>query len=236
MKLPTMYERLNNKHMTQVEKIQRKTYQEIIKNIHVSDSMHLLSYSCGDGIWDYLSAISNPKIRKITATDIVPQPVRKSDEELIRSVVDWNFVQVKPDENLPFPDKSFDIVIHHDVIEHTAKPYLMLKEQYRVLREDGVLIVGTPNLFRPANLVKLISGKLVFPVKIGYYEEIGDYVHIQEFHEQHLKLLLEEVGFSITKIWHCYFGIFPLKLQFSEYPKSQLGKSLCHYILVEAKK
>jgi 2-polyprenyl-3-methyl-5-hydroxy-6-metoxy-1,4-benzoquinol methylase len=230
MHLPTLVERLNNPHMTDIEKTVRKTHIEFIKSIKTSDTMHLLSVSCGDGIWDYLSAISNPAIKNITATDIVDNPVRSSDQAFLLSVVSWKFQKVMPESPLPFDNESFDIVMHHDVIEHTYKPYLFLEEQFRVLKKGGFLLLGTPNLFRPANLAKLLLGKLTFPIKIGYYEEIGDYIHIQEFHQQQLSLMLQEIGFSIVTIRHCYWGIFPLRIKFSDFPKSQLGKSLCHYL------
>lgn len=236
MNLPSIKERLYNKNISQLEIAQREAHIEIISSIHLSDDMHILSYSCGNGIWDYLSALYNPFIKKITATDIVPNPVRSDDQNLLNTLVKWEFIQVKPEDFLPFSDKNFDIVIHHDVIEHSKKPYLMIKEQYRVLKEGGILIVGTPNIFRPANVIKLITGRLSFPEKIGYYKEIGDYIHIQEFHEQQLKILLEEVGFKILIIKYCYFGIHPLRINISKFPKSDIGKRFCHYLLFVAQK
>jgi 2-polyprenyl-3-methyl-5-hydroxy-6-metoxy-1,4-benzoquinol methylase len=77
---------------------------------------------------------------------------------------------------LPFDPQSFDLIIHQDVIEHTGKPYMFLSEQYRVLRKGGSLVFGTPNLFRPATILKLFSGRLEFPYALGTNEGLGDLV------------------------------------------------------------
>ena len=46
---------------------------------------------------------------------------------------------------LPFVDGSFDVVVSFETIEHVADPPSALGEFRRVLTEDGLLIVSTPN-------------------------------------------------------------------------------------------
>jgi ubiquinone/menaquinone biosynthesis C-methylase UbiE len=192
-----------------------------------------LSVSTGDGLSDYF-VFSNTKgtVKKIIATDIVDNPVDKEGQKLLKKLGDWEFKKVGAEKPLPFSDEYFDLVFHQDVVEHVKKPYLFLSEQYRVLKKGGTLILGTPNLFRPANIVKILIGKLHFPLKIGYNEEIGDYIHIQEFNEFQLKNMLEEVGFKNIDIKNCYFVIWPLRITFSLYPKGKIGRGMCHYLMV----
>jgi len=47
--------------------------------------------------------------------------------------------------DLPFPDKSFDVVVAMEVLEHVDDVDLALKNISRVLRDDGVFIMSTPN-------------------------------------------------------------------------------------------
>lgn len=44
--------------------------------------------------------------------------------------------------NLPFPDKSFDIVFSFDAFEHVSMPEKMLSEARRVLKPNGKLIMS----------------------------------------------------------------------------------------------
>lgn len=47
--------------------------------------------------------------------------------------------------NLAFPDAAFDFVFYHHVIEHVSDPARSVVEIARVLKDGGVLHVGTPN-------------------------------------------------------------------------------------------
>ena len=130
---------------------------------------------------------------EVTATDIVDCPISLEYQDFLKSNCKWQFVKVEAEKSLPFEENIFDLVIHQDVIEHVLKPYQFINEQQRVLKSGGFLLFGTPNLLRPANIIKLMLGKLRFPVKIGSNAEIGDYIHIQEFNEWNLRILVEEV-------------------------------------------
>ena len=48
--------------------------------------------------------------------------------------------------NLPFKDDSFDTVISSQVLEHVEKPWIMIKEIRRVLKENGTCILTAPFL------------------------------------------------------------------------------------------
>jgi ubiquinone/menaquinone biosynthesis C-methylase UbiE len=47
--------------------------------------------------------------------------------------------------NLPYPDKSFDLVLCIDVLEHTQMPEKVLSEIKRVTNEFGFIIIHVPN-------------------------------------------------------------------------------------------
>lgn len=51
-------------------------------------------------------------------------------------------------EDLQFSDDSFDVLTMYEVIEHLPDPVSMLKECHRILKPNGVLLVGTGNTDR----------------------------------------------------------------------------------------
>jgi SAM-dependent methyltransferase len=55
-------------------------------------------------------------------------------------------VRPMPFDVLPFEDQSFDSILLDNVLEHIIDPYPLLKEIKRVMRSDGVLVIGVPGL------------------------------------------------------------------------------------------
>jgi ubiquinone/menaquinone biosynthesis C-methylase UbiE len=50
-------------------------------------------------------------------------------------------------ENLPLKDKSFDLILLFEVLEHSINPTDLIKEIYRVLKPGGLLFLTVPNRF-----------------------------------------------------------------------------------------
>ena len=51
--------------------------------------------------------------------------------------------------SLPFPDRTFDTVLSHAVIEHVAEPGAYLREARRVMRPDGRMFLQTAPYLSP---------------------------------------------------------------------------------------
>jgi len=215
---------------------QRKSFTDFLEGIKLNSKSKVLSISTGDGIWDYIILSRYKNITTLIATDIVDNPVKKADIKLLKSLGNWKFEKIKPETALPFRSNEFDLVYHFDVIEHVEKPYMFLQEQYRILKHGGSIILNTPNILRPTNILKMFIGKLYFPYNIGKFEKIGDYIHIQEFTEWTLIQMLKEVGFQNIKVTPVFFGIFPLNIKISLLPKTGIGRILCHCFTIIAEK
>ena len=97
------------------------------------------------------------------------------------------------DGKLPFKDKTFDYVIADQVIEHTFYPIEITKEIFRVLKDDGVAMIGLPN-------------ELSLMARISFMLR-GDYGSVEEQEFQHhwyftlsnSEKMLTDCGFKIIK-------------------------------------
>jgi SAM-dependent methyltransferase len=90
----------------------------------------------------------------------------------------FTFVQLTS-ERLPLPSASFDVVISHHVIEHVVEQRLHLEEVRRVLRDNGVFYLATPN--RTSPIMRGHDG------------------NDQVLHHRQMKPLFEEFGFAVTE-------------------------------------
>lgn len=104
---------------------------------------------------------------------------------------------------LPFGNNIFDAVVSFDVIEHVDEDLLFLREAYRVTRNSGIFILGTPNRNRLSHkLRQLIGKKVIYPLKLG-----EGCVHLREYTMDGLSGLVKKVGFRVTKEKYIWFGL-----------------------------
>ena len=57
-------------------------------------------------------------------------------------------------KQMPFPDRSFDIVFHQGFLEHFSDPGEYLAEQCRILKSGGLLVVDVPQRYTTYTLKK----------------------------------------------------------------------------------
>lgn len=87
-------------------------------------------------------------------------------------------------------DKSFDCIVAGEIIEHTWRPAEMIKECHRVLRDDGFLILSTPNIFDLLNVLRfylLKKDTLGFNIDNLAYQEAKD--NFQNWREEKKEVL-----------------------------------------------
>lgn len=72
-------------------------------------------------------------------------------------------------ENIPFDDQAFELVFSSHVLEHVNDEQKSLQEMKRVLKDDGVLIIGMPTALM--SWISLISN-FVFTTHIRIYNFI----------------------------------------------------------------
>jgi len=56
--------------------------------------------------------------------------------------------------HLPFKNKSFDLITCLEVIEHIPSPSMVLKEIHQTLKNEGSLVISTPNKYTIGSLLR----------------------------------------------------------------------------------
>lgn len=106
-------------------------------------------------------------------------------------------------DRLPLEDNSFDLVTLLEVIEHIENKKHILSEIYRVMRENGHLILTTPDAGVPVwwlrdHILEAPGvGKLIFRLRTGRFPDRLD-SHKRCLHENELTDLVTSEGFAIV--------------------------------------
>jgi ubiquinone/menaquinone biosynthesis C-methylase UbiE len=150
--------------MTPQEKRQQAQREEF-KQINPSwdDSMVIFSKLVGE--------IIKPQIRLLDVgcgrANVVIDDYRKFINEAVGIDVDTEAVEgnhsldkivIGNIDKMPFPDRSFDVIISQWVVEHLQDPERVFTECYRVLKPGGYFLFVTPYAYSSIILIKRIVG------------------------------------------------------------------------------
>jgi len=131
---------------------------ELIKEIQENSS--LLELGCGQakGL-RYLVNNYYIKQKGVFSIDQSSEAIKFSKKSLPRANLEQGNIY-----SLKYKNNSFDFVIMMEVIEHLEKPLQAMKEAYRVLKPNGMLILSFPNFFNiPWLILRILSEKLNKP-------------------------------------------------------------------------
>ena len=112
---------------------------DLIRDYVPLENKRILDVGCGLGMYV-------EKFRRFSddvyGVDIDPDKVKQAQERLPN-------ISLSPAEELPFKDRSFDVVMLHEVIEHVVDDKRTIAEALRVLDVGGSLIIYAPNRLYP---------------------------------------------------------------------------------------
>lgn len=102
-------------------------------------------------------------------------------------------------QRFSYEDNSFDVILFCEVLEHLIKdPIHTFSEIYRTLKQDGTLILTTPNVARLENIKRLKNNENIYDP----YSRYGIYGrHNREYTVNELKELLSNLGFDVLSIF-----------------------------------
>lgn len=153
-----------------------------------------LDLGCGTGILVFKAA---DKYKFCFGLDIVGTSVSKARREAERQGLSQrlSFLEGNLNQPLPFPEQYFDAVACTSVLAHIFDPYALVKESYRILKKNGLLVVQVPNLGYVRYRLAVLFGKLPQQSdQIGWHGGILHYFTLST-----LRRLLEGQGFKIEK-------------------------------------
>ena len=159
-------------------------YFSFFRNIPLKRKGRLLDVGCGNG--GYMYAL------KELGWDVVGVDIAYTDNaksELGLEIHEGDLLKMN------FAPKSFDAVTFWWTLEHMYEPGAMLKEAHRILKDDGVAVIGVPNIDSPeARLFKKHWFHLFVPR------------HLYQFSPDSLTKCLHNAGFKKIKIRHDLFS------------------------------
>ncbi len=91
--------------------------------------------------------------------------------------------------NAKYKKESFDIITINHVLEHINNPNETLQEIKRIIKKNGLLIIGIPN-----------SNSLAYKIFKKNWHQLDIPRHLINYSNKNIKILLKKNGFKIIKI------------------------------------
>ena len=162
---------------------------------HVGKGKKVLDIGCGEG---YVSSVL-VRDNEVFGLDIAESAIGEAREKGIKA-------SLSNLENIPYPEKSFDVVLALDILEHLFDPVSVLRDANRVLKDDGFLLVSVPNaanIYSRLNFI--LTGEFTDAAEISEIRspEFLFSEHIRFFSAKKIRKTLQPTGFEI-KFFHYY--------------------------------
>ncbi|MFA5032818.1 MAG: class I SAM-dependent methyltransferase [bacterium] len=174
------------------------SFLEITKSI--SNVNRALDIGCGTGIYsELLLGVS----KEIFATDIkktVLFPKNKS-----------SFIQMDL-QMLGFKENTFDFIVCSEVLEHIENLNSGLKEIYRILKPNGIVLISVPNktsIFWVKNYIKFYFTYFFNKAPSIIRQEYKKHIDFSAFK---LIKLMKSMGFNILNVYGVFLMLCPIKI------------------------
>ncbi len=117
-------------------------YLEHLTSAVITDNNIILDAGCDNGylIERVIANSSHRKNLRFEAFDASEKMVRELQQRLKNIIVSQQFL---PDTS--FKDKTFNVIMLSEVLEHVHAPRKALKELFRITAPKGILILSVPN-------------------------------------------------------------------------------------------
>jgi ubiquinone/menaquinone biosynthesis C-methylase UbiE len=99
----------------------------------------VLDIACGEG---YGAKLLSEVANQVVGVDISEETIKYAEKKYSSKNLEF---KVGSADEIPFEDNFFDVVVSFETIEHLENHEGMISEIKRVLKDDGLLIISSPN-------------------------------------------------------------------------------------------
>jgi ubiquinone/menaquinone biosynthesis C-methylase UbiE len=131
-------------------------YRLVLDYLPIVEGKQILEMACGRGGFASHLAARGAHVHGADFSSAALGLARRRQQENGSAHRHLDFTQADA-HHLPFADRSFDIVISCETIEHLPEPAAAITEMARVCREGGLLLLTTPNYFNAMGLYYLYA-------------------------------------------------------------------------------
>lgn len=151
--IPRSIEKHKRERARLLSRVERSV-REHLEGSKSGESVRVLEIGCGTAIDSYLIAASFlDQPVEVVATDVSAEALELA-EQIGAHFPAGIRLQVADAFALDFPDAHFDVVFSQGVLEHFSDPLPALREQARVAKPDGEIVVDLPQKYNLYTLYK----------------------------------------------------------------------------------
>lgn len=155
-------------------------YETTIEHLHryafalqYVNQKNIIDIASGEG---YGSNLLASQAASVIGVDIDKEAVEHAQHKYKRNNLQY---KIGSADKIPVEEKSVDVVVSFETIEHHDRHHEMLKEIKRILKDDGILIISSPDKYYYSDLPKF---KNQFHVKELYFEEFKNLISLYFTH------------------------------------------------------
>ncbi|MDD2635213.1 MAG: class I SAM-dependent methyltransferase [Bacteroidales bacterium] len=167
----------------------------------IKNNSNVLEFGCHTGLLS--RCLSEEKKAKVVGIDINKDALKIAKKYQIKTIeADLEDINSWSPQ---FENTSFDVITFLHILEHLKKPDYVLKNAIKLLNENGIVIIGLPNVSNAKDRFDMFFGKFE-------YSEIGimDSTHIHMFNYFSALKLISDAGLEIID-YYSPWQVNPIK-------------------------
>ncbi|MBL0690178.1 MAG: class I SAM-dependent methyltransferase [Alphaproteobacteria bacterium] len=146
---------------------------------YIKSNDEVLDIACGVGYGSYMMSVKHSS-SNFTGVDISQKTIEFANNHYKRKNI--NFV-CENCLNIKLKNKFYDVITTFETVEHIDEDKLFLKKLFSSLKDDGTLILSTPN-------------EDIMP-----FSKENFYYHVRHYRQNELEDLLKSCGFKIKEVF-----------------------------------